>query len=998
MARQLNLYTIPPGTAFADELARGALARFGDGADPLAISRLLVLVPTRRAIGAVGEAFARVSSLPVAVLPRIHALGDWDDDPELLDESDAFAGEAPDLPPPISPLRRELLLTKLIHFWSQRAEATEGQRSYGTPPALALMLARDLARLLDQAAAENLDWQRLKELVPDDFAKHWDVTLAFLKIVTESWPDILRGEGKSDPVVHRDAALRKAAELWLAKPPPYPVIAAGSTGSVPATAVLLKAIASLPRGAVVLPGIDLITTDEEWKTLAPGHPQAGMRDLLAKFGATRRDVEQWTEAAGNPARATLLREALRPSEATAEWRAAIAEQKETIAAGLAGLRTVSARTPAEEAQAVALALRRAIETPHKTAALVTPNRALARRVAAELKRWHIDIDDSAGMPLSKSVPGRFLSLMAEVAAERLAPVPLLALLKHPLTTLGYRERSDLRSLAEKFEKDVLRGPRPSPGFAGLREALTEFDRRVFGEMIDRLEDAFGDFAHDDTHGALPLEVLIERHRAAAERAGAVRRGEETIWDHDAGRVAADLFTALATAAPDCGIELSSSDYVGFIRAIMDAVSVRPRFGRHPRLHIWGPLEARLQQADLTILGGLNEGGWPPLADPGPWLNRPMRQALDLSQPERRIGLSAHDFAQAACAKEALITRSEKDGGSPTTASRWLTRLGIIVEGAGLKDEFAEHELTAIARRMDRPAAERPIAPPRPTPPLAARPRDLWVTDIERWIRDPYALYARSVLKLRKLDPLDDTPAAAERGMVIHDALDDFTKLFPGELPDGDIPYNVLLEEGRKAFGEMLSRPGVAAFWWPRFERMARWLVAFERGRRTEGATVASELQGEYDLAGQNFKLRARADRIDMWPDGTASIIDYKTGQAPTSKQVVTNLAPQIPLEAAIALAGGFPDRRPASIREMLIIQLKGDTAGGKAIQIKPDDETLDEVATKAISGLSRLIKSYDDPTMPYLARLRVLLQFARIEGDYDHLARIKEWSSGDDDA
>jgi ATP-dependent helicase/nuclease subunit B len=399
-----------------------------------------------------------------------------------------------------------------------------------------------------------------------------------------------------------------------------------------------------------------------------------------------------------------------------------------------------------------------------------------------------------------------------------------------------------------------------------------------------------------------------------------------------------------------------------------------------------------------VLSGLNEGVWPSLADPGPWLNRPMRQSLDLSQPERRVGLSAHDFVQAACAKQTLLTRSEKDGGSPTTASRWLTRLAIVSEGAGLADGFVDSELLAIARRMDRPVAERPISPPRPTPPVRTRPRVLSVSDIERWIRDPYALYARSILKLYPLFPLDDTPAAAERGMVIHGALDRFAKHYPGEIPPGDEPFDVLVAEGRKAFGEMLSRPGVKAFWWPRFERVARWLIAFERARRAEGATVASELQGEYTLAGHDFKLRARADRIDMWPDGTASIIDYKTGQAPTSKQVVTNLAPQIPLEAAIALKGGFPDRHPTSIRELLIIQLKGDTAGGKAIFIKSDEETSDEVAAKALAGLGHMIEAYDDETMPYLARLRVLLQYTQIEGDYDHLARIKEWSSGDDDA
>ena len=296
--------------------------------------------------------------------------------------------------------------------------------------------------------------------------------------------------------------------------------------------------------------------------------------------------------------------------------------------------------------------------------------------------------------------------------------------------------------------------------------------------------------------------------------------------------------------------------------------------------------------------------------------------------------------------------------------------------------------------MDRPLKERPIGSPRPCPPVAARPRNLAVTDIERWIRDPYALYARAILCLKPLHPLDDTPAAAERGMVIHGALDKFAKVYPGALPDDETPYAALLAAGRTEFGEMLTRPGVAAFWWPRFERMARWLIAFERKRRAEGAKVISEQGGEITLAGLNFKLRARADRVDLWPDGTASIIDYKTGTTPTSKQVVKNLAPQIPLEAAIALAGGFPGYRPHSIRELLVVHLKGDAAGGRAIQIEDDDATADQIAANARAGLARLITAYDDPTMPYLARLRVVLE--RVEGDYDHLARIKEWSSGDD--
>jgi ATP-dependent helicase/nuclease subunit B len=997
--RRINLFTIPPGAAFADELARGVLARFSSD-DPFALSRALILLPTRRAIRTLGEAFAKVAPGQVSVLPRMRALGDFDDAPSLLDDDsdDAVRELGADLPAPLPPFRRELLLAKLIQQWSLRLAEQEDARTLGaTTPAHALKLARELAQLLDQATAEGLAWERLQTLVPHELSRHWEKTLAFLGILTKEWPKILEAEQASDPAAHRDAALRQAAARWREVPPGFPVIAAGSTGSVPATAELLRTIAYMPNGAVVLPGIDLELDREAWEAAEAGHPQHGMRQLLAKMDASRGDVEAWTERRPHRARVRLLAEALRPADTTPAWRDLVQERRAEVEEGLRGLSVAVARTPSEEAMAVALALREAVETSGKTAALVTPDRTLARRVAGELKRWGIAIDDSAGVPLSHTIPGRFLALIADAAAQEFAPVRLLALLKHPLSVLGFETAGEARALALELEEKVLRGTRPAAGVSGLRAALDP--KAKSAKLVEQLDLACGAFAAAMSGEALDVVRLAQLHREAAELASAFASSTaQPLWEGDAGEAAFNLFEQLASAAADVGLSMRGGEYAAFIRTVMDAVPVRPHLGQHPRLAILGPLEVRLQHADLMILGGLNEGVWPPATDPGPWLNRPMRRELEVSQPERRVGLSAHDFTQAAAGDEVLLTRAEKDGGAPTTPSRWLTRLSMLVEGAGFADRLENRRLVEIARRIDRPSLPpKAIEPPAPRPPLAARPRALPVTQVELWLRDPYALYAKKILNLKKLDPIDMAPAAAERGSVIHDALDKFVKLYPGALPPEQEALGALMQCGQEAFGALLDQPGVRGFWWPRYERIARWFLSLERDRRARAATVLAEQVGTLAInaPGGVFTLSAKADRIEVLGNGAVAIADYKTGTPPTAPQVMSGLSPQLTLEAAIALEGGFPGIAARTVDELVYVALKGAAVAGEELALDFDDSTPDAEAAAAKAGLQRFVSQFDSPDQAYLSKPRVLLE--RFAGDYDHLARVKEWSSGDDE-
>ncbi len=986
-----RVYTLPPGTPFVDALAASLWARYR--AEPLGLSGVTVLLPTRRACRALGEALLRASRGAPLLLPTMRPLGDLDDEDGFIaapEEPAAAGAGAPGLSPAIPPLRRQLLLTRLVLKF-------DAERRAGGRPAMdvaqAARLAAALARFLDQVHTERVGFDALENLVPEDYAAHWQITVDFLGILTRHWPDILAEHGFLDPADRRDRARAALAARWRAAPPEDPVIAAGSTGSIPATAELLDVVARVPRGAVLLPGLDRDMDEQSWDALDATHPQFGMKQLLERIGASRNAVADWPTAvpvAAPVGRVALLGRALGPAATAPAWL----DSAPPPASALDGLTWIDCPGPHEEAGTIALLMREALEAPGRTAALVTPDRALARRVGAELRRWRIEVDDSAGQPLVATPPGAFLRLTAALAVEEVAPVALLACLKHPLAAGGLapgRFKAQVRAL----ETLVLHGPRPAAGFAGLAHALAQAMQhdgaRVPSGLVDRLAAlarAFEPFAAAIASPRARLGDLLARHLAFAEylAATADESGAERLWAGEAGFAAAMFFEEAGLAASDAPA-LPGTSYLALLESLLEGRAVRPRFGRHLRLHIWGPLEARLQQADLLILGGLNEGTWPPEPVSDPWLSRPMRAAFGLSPPERRIGLSAHDFVQAAAAPRVVLCRSTKVDGTPTVPARWLLRLRTALAGAGRAWGPQPAASLGWQGRLDRPDRIAPAPAPSFAPPIEARPRKLSVTRIETLMRDPYAVFARDILRLRPLDPLEADPGAAERGKLIHRVLERFLHEAIDAWPPDALQR--LLDIGRDEFESVLAFPGVWAFWWPRFERIAGWLVATEPGLRSGARPLGGELTGELVVAAPAgpFKLTARADRIDVRDDGRLVLIDYKTGALPTQKDVRAGVAPQLPLEAAIAAAGGFDGLGAAPVAALCFWRLAGGDPAGEIKQIKEDATVLGE---EARAGLEALIAAFDDPATPYLAYPRP--GFARAYPDYHHLARVAEWS------
>lgn len=1004
-----NLYTIPPSAPFLTTLARAILAGDlpapgGPKPDRLTLPKTTIYLPTRRAARSLREAFLAESGGEALLLPRILALGHADEDAALILDAEQFGAADGGLgKPAIEPTARLIALMRMILAWSRTADGSDADERPSMTPAQAASLAADLAALMDSAQSEEVDLGTLAALVPADLAAHWARTVDFLAILTEQWPTYLDAIGLVSPVVRRNLLMAQETAR-LADGSPFPVIAAGSTGTVPATARLLETIAHLPNGAVVLPGLDLSLDDESWEALSrhPEHPQAGMAELLTKLDATRTDVANLPgsdPAEQERARLRLVSETLRPAETTDRWQEALAGTDDApvdMAAALQGLSLVEAPTAHDEAEAIALIMRWSIEQPGKTAALVTPDRELARRVAARLKDYGLAIDDSAGTPVRHTLPGTFLDLVLAAVESDFAPVELMALLKHPLTRLS-RPAGEIRRVARVLERAILRDIYLGQGLSGAAQALaeprphapaTETERDEAAALVAALEAAFAPLA--DLFGGgeeVPAAKLVQAHAEASEALARDETGAAPLWAGDAGEALSVLLSRLIEDGG--GLQLAATSYPAVYRTLLAGQAVRPRRPAHPRLFIWGQMEARLQQPDLMVLGGLNEGSWPRPQDADPWLSRPMRAQLGLSPPERRIGLAAHDFAQALGAKSVVLSRALKVEGVPTVPSRWLQRLEALVSAAGL-EEALQPPLTwvAWARERDAIADFAPAKPPKPCPPVSARPRKLSVTQIERWIANPYEIYAKHILKLSPLTALGAPPDIALRGSVFHTILNDFTKAYPDTLPD-DIA-RVLGALGDAAFETMGAHPSLEAFWRPGFQLFAQWFAATEPVRRAAIVRSVSEVAGERTLP-SGFRLTARADRIDEFEDGSLAIYDYKTGAPPNASHVTELYKPQLPLEAGIAKAGGFAELGPRDVSRLVYVRASGRGEGGE--EQEASKERPDILGERAIEQLEGLIARFDDPHTPYEVKRRAGPAFASAYrfDDYAHLARVPEW-------
>ena len=981
------LFTIPNSIGFVDALAAGLLAR---SPQPQDLARTLVLLPNRRAVRALTEAFVRACAGGGLLLPRMVPVGDLAED-----DFDRLAAGDLALPPAVSSLTRSLELGRLVR---QRLASAEPARS----AVEGLRLGNALADALDTLLAEEVPPERLRDAVADaDMAHHWQETLAFLELIITAWPPERDRLGGSDGGTRLTAAIQALTSRWQAAPPQTPVIAAGITSPSPALVRLLAAVLTLPHGQIVLPGLDLATDEPglaRWDAILaePGegltetesHPHHALKRLLGGLNRRREDLMLWPHAAPDPLlirRDAEVAAAFAPADAGEGWSAPPPDP-EVARAAFANVRVLEADTPAEEAQALALALREALQTPGRTAALVTPDRALARRVAAHCRRWGIAVDDSAGQPLARTPPGSLALAMVAAMAEHFAPVALLALLKHPLVKRG---EARLPWLARVRQLDLaLRGVRPAPGLDGIAAHIDHWQRET-GNADPTLADWWAEVAVLLT----PLEAeagTTDLARLAITLQQVIATlAEDAAWAGPDGRALAARLEALGLEGAVFG-PFASDEAPALMAALFADIAVRPAWGGHPRVHLLGPLEAQLMRADLMILAGLNEGVWPAPPSPDPWLAPAIRARLGLPGQARAIGTSASDFVRALGAPEVLISRARRDAAGPMLRSRVLARLDAHVARFSEGGLARADRLVRLARHLDAEAQPRAAPRPAPVPPPDLRPRSLSVTEVDTLIADPFAFYAARMLKLKPLDPLDADPGAADRGKHLHTVLEDWIR---GGSLDPDVLATSTEAMLLSACGGF---PLLAALWGPRARRALAWAGETLLARVAAGwQPLAAEADGEIMLT-NGIRLKGRADRIDRNGEGALALIDYKSGRLPAIRHVREGLSNQLPLLAAIAAEGAFQERSrrlPAGTAEMLEYwKLSGGEKPGEARPALGKNNSPPPVPahvedTRAIvTGiLGRLLMT----PAPFTAQLYPALCWP----DYDHLARVHEWQN-----
>ena len=1038
--------SIPGGAGFLETLAVAILKGEFSGAEEQLLSQgelaaITILLPTRRAVRGLQEAFLSASEklgrTKAVILPKLRPISEGDETASLLT---GLAHDGPlaaglDIAPAVSELERRVVLMRLIQNWSAAVrESAAGQTKDGAfplalgaaTPAQAAKLASELARFIDLVETESVPIDKIADLVPDTYSDHWQQTLNFLEIVVKSWPNYLAAASLLSPADRRNQVILAEADRVRQLPADETIIVAGVTGSVPATEELMRSVLSLPNGVVVLPGFELQLGDHDATIIAqesPEHPQFGLLKLMKNLGCAVDSVTEVASASPNPdvvLRNRIVKEALRPASTTDQWFGLGREVSQHDAhKAFERVSYISAPSSQDEAEAIALMLREAAEHPGRKAALISPDRLLARRVAVRLEAWGIRVDDSAGRPFVKTVTGAFLDLVIKAVADRFGPRTLMPLLKHPLMRMG-RKAFDIRKAARALEIIAFRTPYLGGGLEGIEAAvevaaqdLASGQRR--GRAVSRLWDEDWNDARRlvadlksiyapldglfKDGGGKSLAELAKAHIVVAEALAKTSDDEEQaseLWREAAGETAAQIFTGLMDPelpAP----EIEPDDYPDFYRTLVANEAVRSLVPTHPRIFIWGPFEARLLQPDVVILGGLNEGTWPEAADPGPWLNRPMRRELGVPSPEEEIGRAAHDFTQLLGAETVYLTRSEIVDGNPAVPSRWILRLQTVLRALDASDAFRSdaHWLAWARQRNAIPSAKK-IARPEPKPALHLRPRRLSVSAVETWIANPYALFAQHILKLEALPELGEDPGASLRGNIVHDALGQFARKYPRELPSDIAPE--LLRLSQDAFDRYGPHPRVRAFWLSRFARFADWFAATETERRSGMMQTLGEVAGSYVLEapGGPFTLTARADRIDVGANGV-SIADYKTG-ANLSELVARakeSKRPQLLLEAVIASNAGFTGVQPTNLGTLRYVSASGGEPPGSQVDIVFDDlgKTIADVA----DDLARLVARYDDEVTPYSAVRRA--QFRYDFDAYAHLARIAEWDSiGGDEA
>jgi ATP-dependent helicase/nuclease subunit B len=928
-----NLLTVPAGESIAHLSAVHILARH----TPETLAQAVVFVPNRRSVAVMRDAFAHELDGKATLLPRFIPLADIGD--ALLGLIGSAAFEILEAIPVAMPLAQQrYILTQQVAIF-ERKHRPHVSLDYAMTMADALMeLQENIAR-----AGVSITRAQLLDLMPKNYAEHWRDAIEFLAILTDVWPSIEQEMGVITATAHELRVMEALATYWAKQPPAYAVYAVGSTASQSVTAQLLKTIAHMPQGAVILPGIDPTMDAGEWEAIAAGHPLFHLKQFLDGFAIPPANVTPLVNAPRS-----IWLEASVPPAFVPKWPVRILPDHRS-------LRLIPCAQPEEEVRVISLLLREALENPAQHVALITPDERLMAQVASHMKRYDITVDRLNAGTLASTQIGSLWAVLLAALMEPERQLPLRSLLHHPLMAIdpalrqglekgwhglnrshaGHLPRHDANLNAHPnyaalaaFVKQIYKlssQTMSASGWVNACRSLLEAWVEESGQAHDAVEAELAAIAYADGFGAMPIQDF-----------------------------AALLTDRLATPWRDAGLNT------------------------HPRIHLLTPVEARLQRFDCVIFANMVDDLWPGMHQPNPWMNLAASESLGLPDVAERVSLMAHDVLMLGSYGEVFLTYPRRAGGSPTTRSRFIERLLTLLAS----HRIAEADITAAhyaswAQMLYASDVYAPEAPATPRPTGAQRPRRLPVTDIEKLVKDPFHIYAKHVLGLRKLDEIDASPEASDFGSLTHKAAEELSRHWDAEKRPAT--QSELAQMAQHALRELSERPSIDIFWRARLKNGLHYVNHLEAEHRDALTHVACEekIEQSFPLTGNEaITLYGRIDRVETRNTGI-TIIDHKTGQPPSQKEILDGRAPQL-----LAYSMLLGDRVEA-VQYWALPRLGTQ---GDITQAEITPEILAQFEAKLRSALLTML----DEATPFLARPNG--GDDRFGGDYDGISRWDEWA------
>ncbi|OFW96610.1 MAG: hypothetical protein A2977_03455 [Alphaproteobacteria bacterium RIFCSPLOWO2_01_FULL_45_8] len=808
---------------------------------------------------------------------------------------------------------------------------------------------------LDEIRTEGISLTTLKNFSSvAGQAEHWEKIQKFLTLVSDHWDAILKDEKCVEPVTWQRRFMDIQADLLERDRTKAPIMIAGSLGTIPSTARLIKVISTLKNGVVILPGLQ---REQKKEFLSSRHPQFFLHRLLKKLNSAPEGVRELPSKEWN--NASLFLEKIFDSRFTGPW---------ILPPSMENIQYIETSDQGEEARIICISIRKALEEGKKKILCISSDPKLLHRVSAELGFWSLSVSVQKKSLLDTQI-GSFLHLATLWFSSPFPTVVMASTFKHSFV----KKKKDVWNL---FEKYILRTWVGNASLLAIEHLLERESAELEPDVCDRLKTFYETLKNHlvFVQEAQPLGFYLDK----LESLIAWLLGSETDLENlflelapEEGVVFQQLWqdlkksSALIMTHPKMLSEILFS-------LLQDHQIPNVSKGNNESIFLMSPAEARFMEADFKILAGLNEGTWPAELRVDPFFSSSMRETLGLPSLETRFSQSAHDFLSAICIPvPVLITRSLRVGGVPSVPSRFLSYLEMRMGAYNLT--FSQNkDLKVWARNLNSVSQKTDLQAPRPLPPVSQRPKRLSVTDVSILLRDPYSIYAKHILKLTRLEPFIPEEKSRLFGLFVHNFLHRWA-------PTSETPMDVLLSGRAKFLFELYLGPvEQSRFLWEKFSILFEWVK-----QQKKLANTSTEIKGEFSFAVEDhlFTLFGKADRVD-WDQEGAILIDYKTGSIPPLSHVKEGKASQITLEALIFLRGGFSDLPPRlPLRDLQYWGLLSE----EILSIKED---LSLLTAQTQQNLEQLISSFYKETTPYLSHPKGFIK----EGEYDHLARLQEWS------